>query len=93
MLPRLQTGERRRGSYQATRLASEVYELLGVKGLQTEDGRTPDEMPAVLEGVMGGHLAWRQHDGGHTDGPNVPAFVEWANGVLRTKFEAQVGEP
>jgi len=27
-------------------------------------------MPAVNVSLLDGHLAWRQHDGGHTDGPN-----------------------
>jgi hypothetical protein len=34
-------------------------------------------MPAVNT-LIGGELAWRQHDGGHTNVPNFPAFFEWA---------------
>ena len=36
------------------------------------------EVVGVAAGVIGGELAWRQHDGGHTNGPNFPAFFEWA---------------
>ncbi|MSQ93822.1 MAG: hypothetical protein EXR98_04610 [Gemmataceae bacterium] len=28
--------------------------------------------------LVGGELAWRQHDGGHTNTPNFPTFYEWA---------------
>ena len=27
--------------------------------------------------MLDGELAWRQHDGGHTDTPNIPHFVKW----------------
>ena len=27
-------------------------------------------------------LAWRQHDGGHTDAPNMKYFILWANKFL-----------
>jgi len=35
-------------------------------------------MPAVNVGMLNGELAWRQHDGGHTDTPNISHFVAWA---------------
>ncbi len=38
-------------------------------------------MPAVNT-LIGGELAWRQHSGGHTNGPNFPAFFEWASGYI-----------
>jgi hypothetical protein len=47
-------------------------------------------MPAVNT-FLGGELAWRQHDGGHTNVPNFPAFFEWAGqyisspGLLKKK--------
>ena len=28
--------------------------------------------------MLDGQLAWRQHDGGHTDGPNWKYFIPWA---------------
>jgi hypothetical protein len=36
-------------------------------------------MPAVNVGLLGGDLAWRQHDGGHTDTPNIEHFIQWAD--------------
>jgi len=36
-------------------------------------------MPAVNVGLLEGKLAWRQHDGGHTDGPNWKYFIAWAD--------------
>jgi len=42
-------------------------------------------MPAVNESVLDGTLAWRQHDGGHTDGPNWKYFIPWANRELGIK--------
>jgi hypothetical protein len=33
----------------------------------------------VNQGLLDGALAWRQHDGGHTDTPNLPHFIDWAN--------------
>jgi hypothetical protein len=36
-----------------------------------------DKMPPVNQ-LIGGELAWRQHDGGHTNIPNFPALYEWA---------------
>jgi hypothetical protein len=29
--------------------------------------------------LLDGELAWRQHDGGHTDLPNWKYFVPWAD--------------
>ena len=40
-------------------------------------------MPRVSEGLLDGALAWRQHDGGHTDGPNVEHFIRWAEARWR----------
>jgi hypothetical protein len=28
---------------------------------------------------MDGKLAWRQHDGRHTDAPNMKYFIQWAD--------------
>ena len=40
-------------------------------------------MPAVNVGLLDGQLAWRQHDGGHTDGPNWKYFIPWADKFMR----------
>jgi lysophospholipase L1-like esterase len=42
-------------------------------------------MPAVNVALMDGQLAWRQHDGGHTDGPNWKYFIPWADKMLAAK--------
>jgi hypothetical protein len=42
-------------------------------------------MPAVNVGLLDGALAWRQHDDGHTDTPNIPHFIKWAS----AQFEQQ----
>ncbi len=67
------------GSFMATVDASRVYVLLGAKGLEVEGDYHGAKMPPVNEGLLGGQLAWRQHDGGHTDAPNMKFFIEWAD--------------
>jgi hypothetical protein len=37
------------------------------------------KMPPVHTGLFDGELAWRQHDGGHTDAPNMKYFIKWAD--------------
>ncbi len=67
-----------RGSFMATVAASQVFELLQAHGLGvTEDYRVA-ALPPVNTGLLDGHLAWRQHDGGHTDAPNMQHFIDWA---------------
>jgi hypothetical protein len=65
------------GSFMAAVLAGPAYRVLGKKDLGTPGDYLTDKMPAVNE-LIGGELAWRQHDGGHTNIPNFPAFYEWA---------------
>jgi hypothetical protein len=67
------------GSFMATVGASRVYELLGAKGLEVEGDYHRAKMPPVNDGFLTGQLAWRQHDGGHTDAPNMKFFIEWAD--------------
>jgi hypothetical protein len=45
-------------------------------------------MPAVNVDLLDGSLAWRQHDGGHTDGPNVKHFIRWAESQWKKKPQA-----
>jgi hypothetical protein len=66
-----------RGSFMAGVLAGPAYKLLGKKDFGTPGDYLTDPMPAVNT-LIGGELAWRQHDGGHTNIPNFPAFFEWA---------------
>ncbi len=73
------------GSFMATVAAGPVYRLLGARDLGiTHDYRTA-KMPAVNSGLLDGQLAWRQHDGGHTDGPNWKYFIPWADRFLDHK--------
>jgi hypothetical protein len=65
-----------RGSFMAGILASPVYELLGAKGFGTRGDYLTEPMPSVGQ-LIGGELAWRQHEGGHDVTPNWPAFFEW----------------
>jgi (4-O-methyl)-D-glucuronate---lignin esterase len=71
------------GSFMATVAAQPVFRLLGAKDLGRSDDYTAEKMPAVNVGLLDGALAWRQHDGGHTDGPNWRYFIPWANAQLR----------
>jgi hypothetical protein len=67
------------GSFMAAVDASRVFALLGAKGLESFGDYRTAKMPAVNEGPVGGELAWRQHDGGHTDAPNMKWFLQWAD--------------
>jgi len=70
------------GSFMAAVAAQPVFRLLGAKGLGRSDDYASELMPPVNEGLLDGTLAWRQHDGGHTDGPNWRYFIPWANQQL-----------
>jgi lysophospholipase L1-like esterase len=71
------------GSFMATVAAGSVFRLLGVKDIGVTDDYRKAKMPPVNTGLLGGHLAWRQHDGGHTDGPNWKYFIPWATRSIR----------
>jgi hypothetical protein len=66
-----------RGSFMAGVLAGPAYRVLGKKDLGTPGDYLTDPMPPINT-LIGGDLAWRQHDGGHTNIPNFPTFYEWA---------------
>src|SRR5262249_38095719 len=42
-----------------------------------------DSMPPVTQ-LIGGELAWRQHEGGHDVTPNWPAFFEWVGNYIKS---------
>jgi hypothetical protein len=67
------------GSFMAAVAAQPVFRLLGAKGLGLSDDYANEKMPPVNVGLLDGQLAWRQHDGGHTDAPNVKYFLSWAD--------------
>lgn len=67
------------GSYMAAIAAGPAWTLLGAHDL----GRGSDYQHAMLPtpetDLLEGELAWRQHRGGHTDAPNISAFLIWAD--------------
>ena len=67
-----------RGSFMAAVAAGPVFRLLGKKDLGTT------EFPAVETALVEGELAWRQHKGGHTTGPNWPTFIKFANRYIKS---------
>ncbi len=68
-----------RGSFMAAVAAGPVYRLLGKRDLGTA------EFPPVETGLMDGELAFRQHNGGHTTGPNWPTFLKWAGRYIQAR--------
>jgi hypothetical protein len=68
-----------KGSFMAAVAAGPVYRLLSKKDLGTT------EFPAVETALVDGELAWRQHRGGHTTGPNWPAFLAWADQYIAVR--------
>lgn len=62
-----------RGSFLAASGAGPVYRLLGKKDLGTT------EFPKETTALVDGEVAFRQHEGGHTVGPNWPTFLKWAD--------------
>jgi hypothetical protein len=73
------------GSFMAAIAAQPVFRLLGAKDLGRSDDYKTERMPAVNVALLDGQLAWRQHDGGHTDGPNWKYFIPWADKFLKHK--------
>lgn len=78
-----------RGSYKAIIAAGAAYKLLGAKDLGVSNNYIKEYMPPVNSGLMDGQLAWRQHDGGHTDAPNFKYFIPWANKMLGYEKRSQ----
>jgi hypothetical protein len=71
------------GSFMAAIAAQPVFRLLGAKDLGRSDDYRTEKMPDVNVGLLDGQLAWRQHDGGHTDGPNWKYFIPWADKFIK----------
>jgi lysophospholipase L1-like esterase len=70
------------GSFMAGVLAGPVYRLLDKKDFGTSGDYLTDPMPPVNQ-LIGGELAWRQHDGGHDITPNWPAFFQWVSTYIK----------
>lgn len=71
-----------RGMFIAGVHASPVYELLGKKGLETS------EFPPQETALLAGDIAFRQHEGGHTIGPNWPYFIQFAERYFESETSA-----
>jgi len=67
------------GSFMASVAAGAVFRLLGAKDLGVTEDYHNAKMPPVNAGLLDGQLAWRQHDAGHTDGPNWKYFIPWVD--------------
>ena len=61
-----------KGMFLAAAGAGPVYKLLGKSDMGTV------EFPPIETGLMDGDVAFRQHSGGHTAGPNWPTFLTFA---------------
>jgi hypothetical protein len=70
------------GSYMATVAAGPVFRLLGARDLGEKEDYRIAKMPPVNTGLLGGELAWRQHNGGHEDRSNMKYFIAWANKLM-----------
>lgn len=68
-----------KGMFLAAAGAGPVYRLLGKKDLGTT------EFPEIETPLIDGDIAFRQHSGGHTDGPNWPTFLTFAERYMKKK--------
>ena len=59
--------------------AGPVYKLLGKKDMGTT------EFPPIETPLIDGDVAFRQHSGGHTPGPNWPTFITFASRYIKTR--------
>ena len=66
-----------KGMFLAEAAAAPVYELLGKKGLGT------DEFPPMGTALIQGDLAFRQHTDGHTPAPNWATFLTFATRYIK----------
>jgi hypothetical protein len=68
-----------KGSFLAGSGAGPVYTLLGKKDLGTT------EFPPIDTTLISGDIGFRQHTGGHTDGPTWPTFLTFADKYIKLK--------
>lgn len=67
------------GSYMATIAAGRAWTLLGKRDLGRGNDYRAAVIPPPTTALIDGELAWRQHEGGHTDAPNMETFLRWAD--------------
>lgn len=65
--------------------AGPVYKLLGKKDLGTA------EFPPIETSLIDGDIAFRQHSGGHTTGPNWPTFLTFADRYIKNPAKGPAG--
>jgi hypothetical protein len=75
-----------KGMFLAAVGAGPVYRLLDKKDLGTT------EMPAQETALIDGEVAFRQHSGGHTTGPNWPTFLQFADRYIKSPASAAPGK-
>ncbi len=66
-----------KGMFLAAAGAGPVYKLLGKKDMGTT------EFPTIETALIDGDVAFRQHSGGHTPGPNWPTFLAFASRYIK----------
>jgi hypothetical protein len=66
-----------KGMFLAAAGAGPVYRLLGKKDMGTT------EFPEIETPLIDGDVAFRQHSGGHTPGPNWPTFLRFAQRYIK----------
>ena len=71
-----------KGMFLAAVGAGPVYKLLGKRDLGT------NEFPPIESALIDGDIAFRQHSGGHTTGPNWPTFLAFASRYFEGPFVA-----
>jgi hypothetical protein len=82
-----------KGMFLAAAGAGPVYRLLGKKEMGTT------EFPPIETPLIDGDVAFRQHSGGHTPGPNWPTFLTFAGRYLHlpgqpsSETKASTGAP
>ena len=66
-----------KGMFLGAVAAGPVYKLLGKKDLGTT------QFPPMETALIDGDIAFRQHSGGHTTGPNWPTFLTFASRYIK----------
>ena len=70
--------------FMAAAAAGPVYRLLGKQDLGTT------EFPPTETALVAGDLAYRQHAGGHTSGPNWPTFLDFAARHFSSSYQSHI---
>ena len=68
-----------KGTFLAGAGAGPVYKLLGKRDMGTA------EFPPIETPLIDGDIAFRQHSGGHTPGPNWPTFITFASRYIKVR--------